>query len=196
MSFSRLLTVGVAGLLTVIAGCLLVQLSRRADQAVAAAMAAETVAVVQTPSAVTLAFDRGPMRENLVHGWSEPEPGTGVWSNGREAVLKLPTPRAAGDLEAAFTVIPFLAPGLPLQQVDVRAGDRPLAAWRLTKPGEQTIRLAIPDNARTSGNEVELHLTFPDADRPSLRTPGSADGRTIAIKLKRVEIATTAPSPR
>lgn len=175
---------GAVGLL------LIAQLSRRADHAAEAAALAvaarESGATLRTASSVTLKFDQLRHSDSLVRGWSSPELNAGVWSDGREAVLRLPTPPTDGDLDVVFKLEPFLARGLPLQRITVRTGGRDVATWRLATTGLQTVHAAIPKALRSSG-DIELHLELPDADAPS-HLSNSTDSRQLAVRMMRVDV--------
>lgn len=183
---------GAVGLL------LIAQLSRRADHAAEAAALAvaahESGATIRTASSVTLEFDQLRRSDSLVRGWSSPELNAGVWSDGREAVLRLPTPPADGDLEVVFKLEPFLAPGLPAQRVTIRTANRNVATWRLGVAGLQTVHAVVPKALR-SGGDLELHLELPDADAPS-RLSNSNDSRQLAVRMTRIDVvAGIAPAP-
>jgi hypothetical protein len=186
---------GVLGVLVVVGISLLAQLAGRAErsaQSAALAMAArENAAVIRTASGVTIQFDQLRRSDSLMRGWFDPEPPAGVWSDGREAVLKLPVPPAGGDLDVAFKLQPFLAPGLPAQRVVVRTGGSELTTWRLASGEPQTVHATVPRALRSGDANIELHLELPDADAPSHRMD-SNDARLLAIRVQRVDLATVA----
>jgi hypothetical protein len=188
-----LLRWGGAAMLVTVALLLLAQLSSRADRSVQAAVGMmterENAAVIRTASSVTIQFDQLRHSDSLMRGWSDPEPGAGVWSDGHEAVLKLPTPMVGGNLDVAIKAQPFLAAGLPAQRVKVSVGGTEVTTWRLRTGESQTLHAAIPRTARTDLAEIELQLGLPDADTPARLSPGSTDARLLAIMVRRIDVA-------
>lgn len=178
-------------------GVFLLTLDRRAERAVTALeaaanaghSAAEALTIERTPSRMTIQLDHGVTPHSLAAGWSVSEPGLGVWSVGHHAVLKLQDTPAAASFDLAVTLQPFLAAGLPAQRVVVHAAGRELADWTLTGSGFRTLHLTLPAQARTADGAIELSLDLPDADSPARRTPGSKDGRMLAVSLKSVELS-------
>jgi hypothetical protein len=181
-------------LLVVIAGYLLLQLTGRANTAYAARQrAGAALATPPSPetavAVLTLRFDRMRAPDGLVEGWSTPEPGSGVWSDGDHAVLKLPAPPSPGPAEISLSVSPLVAPGRPFQRVVIRAGARRLGDWRLAEAGPTTLKVVAPAEARAPDGAIALQIALPDAESPARLSPGSLDARRLAIKLHAVTIA-------
>lgn len=178
---------------------LLLELVRKADAAYAnriraAASAAAAAGSLPSPAATwrqDLFFDGAAAPPaSLVQGWSTPEPGSGVWSTGRHAVLKLPPAPFPSAADIGLTVEAFVAPpALPFQRVTVRAGARTLGEWRLTQGEATTLHLQAPADLRRPDGSLELQLDLPDADSPAKRLPGSMDARLLAIKLRRIDVS-------
>ena len=138
---------------------------------------------------LTVSYDHQAAPDGLAQGWSIHEPGTGVWSDGRLAVLQLPAAARDRDVDLAVTFIPFVhPPQKPAQTVTVRAGARLLARWRLTTADETTLHLALPRQARKDDGSIELQFELPDAAAPVDLIKGSIETRKIAIKLIRISL--------
>jgi hypothetical protein len=196
MKLERVVRWGLAGLLAAVGCSVAIHLFLRADRvAHEAAVRAERegAPIVWTETGVTVRWDRPDARAILVRGWSEPESGSGVWSLGHEAVLRLPAPPTDADLDIAFTLEAFIKPGLPAQRVVVRSSGRTIAEWRLTTGGVQTLHATAPKTARAGHTDLELHFDLPDADSPARHVAGSNDGRELAIKLKKIEVVAITP---
>jgi hypothetical protein len=183
--------------LLVIVAFLLLQLGRKADAAYAnrlRATASSDAAANVIPSAAAawrqdLFFDGATAPPaTLVRGWSAPEPGSGVWSNDRHAVLKLPPAPFPGAADVALTVEAFVAPSLPAQRVRVRVGARTLGEWRLTEGAPSTLHLQAPPELHAPDGSLTLQLDLPDAASPAKHVAGAMDVRLLAIKLRRVDV--------
>lgn len=173
--------------LAVVVAYVLLQLVRQAEAAYGAQREARLAAPPPTAAAwvQTFHFDhRAAPQAVLGAGWSTIEPGAGVWTNAKQAVLRLPPAPVAGPAEVTLEVGAFVAPKRPFQRVTARAGDRVLGEWRLTSAATATLRFALPTDLH-SGGEVQLEL--PDAASP-LQLEGAMDPRRLAIKLYRIDI--------
>ena len=182
--------VGIA-FLVLLTGFMVLQLVRKADAAEAArkSFAAAETAGRDLPVAATwrlsLYFDRGQTYlSGLGSGWSLPEPGAGVWSSSKLAVLKLP-PLPPGAADVALQLEAFVAATHPVQRIRVRTGAQTLGEWRLDKGELTTLHLALPQGARPADG-LELQIDLPDADAPIHHVKGSTETRQLAIKLHRV----------
>jgi hypothetical protein len=190
VSFERTAArLGLAGL-AVIAVFLLLQLGVKADHAVANRSVA---AAPRTPAEAVwrsgLSFDSSTRPAGLlVRGWFAPELGSGVWSSGKDAVLKVPASLLPGPSNVALAVEPFVAPTVPVQRVRVRAGARVLGEWRLTRAGMTSLDVQIPAELRGPAGDVDLQLELPDAAPPKGHVEGSQDVRVLAIKLRRMDL--------
>ena len=178
--------------LLVVGGFLLQQLVRKADHAHASRRAAPAAEAGAPPDAAawrqTLRLDRGaPPAGLLVSGWSAPEPGSGVWSSGPVAALRLPPTPVRDKAKVALLVEAFVAPTRPFQQVRVRAGTRTLGEWRLTSSAITPLEFSAPAELLGPAGELDLQIDLPDADSPSRHVKDSTDPRRLAIKLHRVE---------
>jgi hypothetical protein len=192
MRAQRLVLWGAGVIATGLVALLLAFLVRRADDAyagersgqTAVALALEEMAAGRTISRLVIRCD-GPRRPDaLLAGWSTPEAGSGIWSQGQTAVVRLPALSARGPMEVAIDVAPFVRPGRPFQRVTIRAGGTQLGSWRLAAPALLQVR--IPPQARAPGDDVELAFDLPDADAPARLDPASPDKRQIALKLVRI----------
>jgi hypothetical protein len=160
---------------------------RHRDLAAAAAPQANDPKVA---TLLTINYDRRRAPEGLAQGWSAPEPGSGVWSDGRLAVLQLPAVAQDRDVDLALTLVPFVyPPRTPAQTVTVRAGGRTLAHWRLTTADQIALHVALPRAARKDDGSIALEFDLPDAAAPADLIAGSTETRKIAIKLIRISLA-------
>lgn len=195
MRLDRLTARAAIFALTALMAFLLLQLKNKA--AIAHAARAPALPIGESAPSIALSsnwrlsmdFDRGPGKTGLADGWSEPEPGSGVWSLGRQAILTLPSAPSAGPLDVTMTVDPFIAPTRPLQRVRARIGSRTIGEWRLTKPGRTTLPLEVPADARAAGGDFQIVLELPDASAPAHTVEGATDPRQLAIKLSRIDIS-------
>lgn len=133
---------------------------------------------------VAMRFDGATWPAYALHsGWSDPEQGSGVWTSGRRAALRLALPTADAPVEVALLVRGFVAPDYPVQRVRVRNKDGDLLLdTRVTTEAPSRLKFALPA-ARGRGGEIELILELPDAAAPAIWVPGSQDHRELAIKL-------------
>jgi hypothetical protein len=116
-------------------------------------------------------------------GWSISERG-GVWSDGPQAILRLPVSLAAGGeaLRLVVDVYGFTGGGR-FQRVEVRSGGRLLAVWTVIE-GVYAASVPVPPGAST----VDVSLRFPDAAAPADVTPGNPDRRKLALTLREVKV--------
>lgn len=184
--------------LLVILAFLFLQLQRKAEAAYAlrlraAASAAAAADSLPSPAATwrqDLFFDGAAAPPAvLVRGWSAPEPGSGVWSTDRHAVLRLPPPPFPDASDVGLTVEAFVVPAQPVQRVTVRVGSRTLGEWRLTQGLATTLRLQAPAELRRADGSLVLQIDLPDAGSPAKRVPGAVDNRLLAIKLRRIDVS-------
>jgi hypothetical protein len=174
-----------------VAAFLLLELMGKANAAYANQRRAAAAAPAPSQAAWTQAFhfDHAAVPQAVLGaGWSAPEPGAGVWSRDRRAVLRLPPPPVAGPAEVALTVEAYVVAARPLQRVVARAGDRTLGEWRLTSAAPTTLRFAAPPELRAGGGDLAVQLELPDADSPK-RVEGAMDARLLAIRLRRIDVA-------
>jgi hypothetical protein len=179
--------------LVLLAAFVMAELARRAGGAYhrrdTAAAATIQPSDAQAVTALTIRYDRQSAPEGLAQGWSIHEPGAGVWSDGKLAVLTLPAVARDRNVDLAVTLIPFVdPPKAPAQNVTVRAGARALAQLRLTTADQTTFHVAVPREARKADGTIELSFELPDAARPADLIAGSIEKRVIAIKLIRIAL--------
>jgi hypothetical protein len=121
-------------------------------------------------------------------GWSALEP-TGLWSDGRRAVLVAPlAPPPSGDATLVFEGNAYLPHPGYVQHVIVSARGRPLAAWTFdsrSASGQRTLK--IPASLIHDG-QVELDFDLPDATSPAAQHV-SADPRVLAYFMKSFSVA-------
>lgn len=122
-------------------------------------------------------------RSVLQSGWSAPEPGTGVWSAGRRASLRL-SPIAAGEaVDVVLLVRGFVTASRPVQRVRIRSGAHLLLSGEVTSEAATPLAFRVPAEAIDHSGTIELTVDLPDAGVPAALSPGSADQRELAIKL-------------
>lgn len=152
MSPRKLGPIAFGGLVAVMALFLLVQLGHRADTAV------DTVSAIRRDGrSVTVLLDRAVGAGVLGVGWDRPILGQGATSNAQASYLVLPTSTAAGDLELTL-VMAGGAPATRDRPVNIAIGPTPVGAWSPKTDGEETIRLRVPQAARTQSYEVTVVL--------------------------------------
>lgn len=180
---------GVAGLvlLTVF---MVLQLGHKASVAYARRNKPAAAAPTEAPAwRQSLYFDHATAPPGaLVKGWSPPEPGSGAWSDGPLAILRLPAAPISGPAAAALKVEPFIAPGRPFQRVTARVGERTLGEWRLTKAEATTLYFQVPAELRDPAGEVTVQLDLPDSDSPARRVEGALDARLLGVKLHEITV--------
>lgn len=166
-------------------------LVRRAERTLPASafVIAPAAAAEEGAPVIALDFDRPPPQGVLSRGWSEPEPGTGVWSVGQVSVIDLPAINRSGVHTLKVTLQPFVGPRLPAQRVRVSAGGHTLAERTLTAPDYQTLEIRLPEEVAASTTPLQLQFDLPDAKAPAIMTPGSTDTRVLAVRLRRIELS-------
>jgi hypothetical protein len=172
----------------------IMQLSDRAKRSLPAAstpavigsLAPETLGDSDAP--LTIFFDRETAPCCLASGWNKPEAGSGAWSSGALAVLRLPPMRTRKPVDIGLTLEAFVAPGLPAQTVKLRAGERTLAEWRLTSAGATRVDAVLPGDLPGRADGLDLQLDLPNATSPAHSVAGSTDVRILAVKLKALEL--------
>ena len=135
---------------------------------------------------VLFSFEDGAIFGN---GWSGAE-AAHRWNDGKEASLHISVPANDVALELELTLFPFLVPGkVDQQRIQVSAGGRSLGAYKLTKGGDQSLRVSIPNEVVKKSTEMTVVLGLPDAVSPKM-TSGSGDTRQLAIGMRSVSLTT------
>lgn len=146
--------------------------------------AVRTVPEPVAPGTVLTCADGGPYLEM---GWGEVHHGI-VWTTNPYASLRIPLRDVAGNLQLAFTWMPFLVPGkLDVQEVAVYVNDRHLQDVRLAHADFAECRVDLPPEMGGAA-ELEIALRIPTAASPAALGAG-ADQRTLGVALKSLEIA-------
>lgn len=119
----------------------------------------------------------------LLGGWSWPE-SWGRWSNGGKAALALPQAGEVGELGRVTTihldVATHTTPEVPAQRYRASVAGTPVGEGTLG-PGDAVIALTVPA-ALAAQRSIVVELELPDAAE-------SADGRFVAIGLRRVSLS-------
>jgi hypothetical protein len=107
----------------------------------------------------------------LAQGWSQETDTWAHWTDGTRATLRLrPTHDLAQGSELQLRVGAFVPPQHPRQRVTVSLNGRRLGTIELTSAqvadGPATIRLPVPADAGSCGDELFLQLDLPDAQSP------------------------------
>ncbi len=133
----------------------------------------------------TPAFDAA-----LASGWSRPEP-SGVWSDGRRAVLRLPRPDrlAGGWLTVSLEGLGYQPGDRAPQRAYASVAGRRLATWSLEGGGYRSLQVSAPVELLPPGRPVEVVIDLPDALSPNAALPGSGDPRVLGLGLRRITLA-------
>jgi hypothetical protein len=123
----------------------------------------------------------------LAQGWSSETDAWAHWTDGHRATLRL---RASHDLargsELQLRVGAFVPPQHPRQRVTVSLNGRNLGTIELTSAqvadGPTTIRLPVPADAGSCGDELFLQLDLPDAQSPK-NLGLSEDARRLSVAM-------------
>lgn len=149
-------------------------------------------AVLRTPAKPDAVLSLGSpgFRATLAQGWSVPE-ATGVWSDGRRAVLRLPVPVVEPDgfVNVTLDGLGYQPPGHAPQRAVVSVRGRTLARWRLEGGGYQGLPVAVPAELLTPDAPLELAIDLPDALSPNAVTPGAGDPRLLGIGIRKITLA-------
>lgn len=116
-------------------------------------------------------------------GWSAAfQLGEICWSDGARAILRLPTPEPANDVELVVRLIPYVRPGaVERQRIAVTVNGTPIANWEGTKPEMQQFSARIP-KALMQRSRTEILFDLPDAASPKAIGRG-ADARTLGVAI-------------
>jgi len=114
-------------------------------------------------------------------GWNIPE-GNGQTTEGKYSRLNLMVDEIKSDILLETKLIPYIPNGkLSRQRVNVLLNGTLIGNWILTKQGQQTCSILIPNNLLT-GKSIQLDFILPDADSP--KSLGiSPDARIRALTM-------------
>lgn len=107
-----------------------------------------------------------------------------TWTDGREASLVFKLPPKPSSLLIRAVFIPFTAPGIPEQIIDIHANEQYVGQWKAGAQGEYQI--LIPKNL-ISSERLQLTFEFPKASRPS-ELGISGDVRQLGIGFQSLVI--------
>lgn len=131
------------------------------------------------------------IRAFLWSGWSFPEPGNLVWTEGKNATLRVRAADPHGAVELLARVHPFLVDGkLSRQRVDVFANAANVARWEMTG-GEKTYR-ALLDRSQFAGNGLHLRFAISDPASPAMHGLG-VDERLLGVAFSGIRFAVARP---
>jgi len=147
---------------------------------------AEPLKKVDTEGKTDFAFSTGHQElEFLGKGWSSPE-DWGTWSEGRQADVLLPVPRA-GMHKAIFTFGALVTPGHPAQHVKVTIDGVAQPGLNITRPDLVDYEFELPAASGDAGGFVKFSFELPDAASPA-QLGLNDDNRMLAIGLHKIKI--------
>jgi len=120
-------------------------------------------------------------------GWSVPE-SWGRWMLGHAATLVFRlSDQPSRDLRIDVSVVPFIPPTHPRQNVEIVANDRVVAQQTFEKGGVSDIQVVIPKDVIGSSGLVQLRLNSADPASPAALGL-SGDARELSIGITRLRI--------
>jgi hypothetical protein len=128
----------------------------------------------------------------LAEGWSQPGP-SGVWSDGKKAILKIKLKDGAPQSAVALTLTMggFLTESYRHQRVEISAGGTRFGTYsfefgRVTEP----VTVILAPSVFDADGAVDVVLTLPDAVSPQSLNLGE-DTRLLGIGLISLEVKAT-----
>ena len=148
---------------------------------------ANTIAA-EAPTGV-IALNTPPANPHLVSGWSAPE-ASGVWSEARRAVLRLPHPEVADGTALTVTLeaLSYRPKGRGPQRLQASVGAERVGEVTLETDGYAPVKLSVPGRLLRRGEPLDITLDLPDAVSPASVEAGSQDKRLLGIGLKSVTV--------
>lgn len=134
--------------------------------------------------------DKGPINDDLLSGWSAPEPEHN-WNDGCETVLQTLVKDPGGPCIIEIQGEPFINDKCPRQDVILHLNGFRIGYWRLTKamPCTLTARFEKEQLFQRDGEMlVKLAWSFPDSVSPIARDL-SNDTRELAFCFRSVLIS-------
>lgn len=121
----------------------------------------------------------------LVYGWSIPEEW-GTWSDGSEALIKLPPFESHNARKILLEVQPLLSPAHHKQSVELSINGVSINPVVLTDNSGRLLEIEIPEVVRQQLQQdnppLNLQFYFPDAVRP-VDIGMNIDSRKLAVRL-------------
>ena len=145
--------------------------------------------VTAEASAGPIALNTPPANPHLVSGWSAPE-ASGVWSQARTAVLRLPHPDVAADgaMTVTLDALAYRPAGHGPQRLVASVGSEQVGEVKLETSGYAPVKLTVPGRLLRRGEPVDLTLEMPDALSPASVDAASKDRRLLGVGLRSVTV--------
>lgn len=137
----------------------------------------------------TLSFGEGGQGKHYIKmpGWSFVEPW-GIWSDGKESALEFPLAPSLQNraLNICIQLMPFVAPGHPLQKVEFYVNGALIKTQAFDRSGSQFADLAVPAHINHQ-TDLKIQLRYFNPIAPKSVGVG-IDARLLAIGIESINI--------